>query len=196
MRRHLSIGGRVLLGLVFLLGFLLPMFWHREAEKVTKVLPHGPSKTAFVKEVAPLAQELGQAYGIKPSVLIGQAALETNYGNHLLGGRYRNLYSLKANAHQDKVVLQTQELAKNKWVWVKVPYRVYPTYRASMLDYLERLKNKELGKEKLYQNLLAAKTYKEASTALVLGGYTTDEDYADKLVQLIEEQDLTQYDKK
>lgn len=196
MRRQLALAPRLVLGVMFVAMVLVPLVLNRGIKPATAQLPHRPSQSLFIEQVAPLAQELGPIYGVKPSVLLGQAALATNYGSNLVGGRYRNLYSLTATRHMPEVRLVTEQTVAGKTQLSPLSYQVYPTYRASMLDYLERLKNKELGKEKLYQNLLAAKTYKEASTALVLGGYTTDKDYADKLVNVIEKHDLTKYDKK
>lgn len=195
MRRHLSKKARLVVLAIFLVGFLLPMVANAGPKKAYQVMAGSSDRSVFIQELAPVAQELGKVYGIKPSILLGQAALETDYGRTLLVHRYKNLYATEAVAHADRVTLKVERTVKVKKNWVEVDYQVYPNYRASMIDYLERLKANHLGKEKLYQSLLVAKNYKEASTAFILGGYTTDSNYADDLVKVIEDNKLTKYDK-
>lgn len=194
MRRHLAVGARSIL--VALLAFLvlLPLLSNSGAKKATQSWSKTKDQQAFIKQIAPLAQELGGIYGVKPSILIAQASLETDYGSNLIGGRYKNLYALTAQAHQGKVTLLKETTVKGKTKTEKTSYAIYPDYRSSMIDYLERLKDKQLGKENFYQSLLATKSYKEAATTFILGGYTANRHYPDQLVKIIETHKLDSYD--
>lgn len=193
MRQRLSKRILLLVSTVLFGGLLLVLLANAGVKKAhTDLVP--TDEKAFVADLAPLAQDLGKVYGIKPSVLIAQASLETNYGRQLLGVRYHNLYSTVSVDGRRAVPLQVQETVKGKATWVTKPFQVYPSRRAGMLDYLERLQNKQLGNAQFYQKLITAKSYKEASTAFILGGYTTDRDYADKLVAIIQKHNLEAYD--
>ena len=47
---------------------------------------------------------------------------------------------------------------------------------------------------KKYEKVLLANNYKEAAKALQEAGYATDPQYADKIITMIEEYNLMQYD--
>lgn len=194
MRQRLSKRILLLVSTVLFGGLLVLLVTNVGTNKAHTAIVKVDEKV-FVTELAPLAQDLGKVYGIKPSVLIAQASLETNYGSHLIGVRYHNLYSTLSVDGRQAVPLQVQDTVKGKKTWVTRAFQVYPSRRASMLDYLERLQSKQLGNEQFYQKLITAKSYKEASTAFILGGYTTDRDYADKLVAIIQKHHLEAYDK-
>lgn len=181
----------ILLGLVSALLFF-PMMRNGNQPRVQVVTEVGKVDKAFIRQLAPHAQRLGKAYGLRPSVLLAQAALETDYGRSLLGGKYRNLYGLP-HAQGSGVTLAVAASGKAK-VQSKT-YQVYPTWEASLGDYLARLKAGRLGDKGLYENLVTAPTLERAAQALVDGGFREDKAYADYLLTIIREQKLDQYDK-
>lgn len=193
MRRRFSVKLILAVLIGFILVLVLPLFLMSGTKAADQRVSSRPSDKVFIRSLAPLAQELGKTYGVKPSLLLGQAALETAYGKNLLGHRYHNLYALPSRDGRDAIRLSTKPAGSDKEQVVY--YQVYPTVRASMVDYLNRLKFQEVGQPDLYERLTAAKTYKDAATELVLSRYTTDVDYADQLVAIIEKHDLAQYDK-
>lgn len=194
MRRRFSV--KLILAVLtgFMLTLVLPLFLMSGTKAADQRVASRPSDKAFIRSLAPLAQELGQTYGIKPSLLLAQAALETDYGKNLLGYRYHNLYRLPSMDGRDAVRLKVKEPGRQ--TWQVTYYQVYTNPRASMVDYLNRLRKQKLGQPGLYDRLVKTKTYEEAATELVLSRYTTDVDYADQLVAIIDKHQLTTYDKK
>ncbi|MDU5434313.1 MAG: glucosaminidase domain-containing protein, partial [Enterococcus faecalis] len=54
------------------------------------------SKEEFVAEITPYARELQESYGVLPSIIMGQAVLESNFGQSQLASKYNNLFGIKA----------------------------------------------------------------------------------------------------
>lgn len=185
-------------GVVFVLfGFLtallfFPMVRNGNQPKVQVVTEVGKVDKTFIRQLAPHAKRLGKAYGVRPSVLLAQAALETDYGRSLLGNKYHNLYGLALSEGQGVTVL-LEGAGKTK-AETKT-YQVYSSWEASLSDYLVRLKAGQLGKKSLYADLVHAKTVEQATKSLVDGGFREDKTYASKLQAIIKEQKLEQYDK-
>lgn len=181
----------ILLGLVSALLFF-PMMRNGNQPRVQVVTEVGKVDKAFIRELAPHAKRLGKAYGVRPSVLLAQASLETDYGRSLLGDKYRNLYGLP---HEQGTGVTLAVAASGKAKVQSKTYQVYPTWEASLGDYLARLKAGRLGDKGLYENLVTAPTLERAAQALVDGGFREDNAYADHLLTIIREQKLDQYDK-
>lgn len=188
MRRHLSAKGRLILFIATSLLIFVPLLLSSRPKLADAQVTVSYTEKQFIQDLAPLAQQYGQAYGIRPSVLLAQASLETNYGRTLLATKYNNLYHLLALEGKDHVKLKLDK--KGDLVY----YQVYADWTASLADYLGRLSAGQIGDQDLYERLATAEDYKQASTALILGGYTTDSHYADQLVEIIDKHDLTQYD--
>lgn len=190
MRRPLVNWLRWALLFLFGLAILLPMSLRSGQLWASKRLL-STQPQAFIQQLAPYAQKQGQAYGVKPSILLAQAGLESDYGRNVLAHRYHNLYGLTSSDGRRAVRLP---LAAGKGS-ATAAFSVYLSPEASLEDYLDRLKTKQLGSDRLYEDLKAAKTYKEAATAFALNRYQQDVDYADKLVAIIEKYQLDKYDR-
>lgn len=183
----LFVFGALLAALLF-----FPMIRHGNQPQVPVVTKVGKADSEFIRQLAPHAQRLGKAYGVRPSVLLAQASLETDYGRSLLGAKYRNLYQLTAEQGQG-VTVKVAGKGKDK-VQLKT-YQVYTSWEDSLADYLVRLKAGKLGNKVLYRDLANAESLEEAAQALVDGGYRKDKAYASQVLSLIKEQKLERYDK-
>ena len=62
------------------------------------------SKEEFVAEITPYARELQESYGVLPSIIMGQAVLESNFGQSQLASKYNNLLGLKHMAINQKSI--------------------------------------------------------------------------------------------
>lgn len=146
------------------------------------------NKKQFINLMAPGAQLGYTQYHILPSVTIAQAILETGWGKYMVGN---NVFGIKAQSGYTgpKVTVQTTEYVRGKRVKVYADFRAYRSYNESMVDHA-----KLLGESSRYQAVRSAKTYKEACTQLQKCGYATDPKYANKLIQLIEQNKLHAYD--
>mgnify|MGYP002228032876 CR=1 FL=1 len=53
------------------------------------------TRQQFIDQLAPHAKQLQQGYGVLPSIILGQAILESNWGQSQLASQYKNLSALK-----------------------------------------------------------------------------------------------------
>ncbi|WP_213356551.1 glycoside hydrolase family 73 protein [Enterococcus casseliflavus] len=148
----------------------------------------------FIEELAPYAQELQKGYGILPSIIIGQAILESDWGKSSLASEYNNLFGIKSFGHSKKVTLDTQEFYNGEWVTIQGDFRVYDTWEESMDDHTMLFVNGVDWNPALYVNVLTANDYRSAAQALQDAGYATDPDYASKIIQVIETYQLNRFD--
>ncbi|WEV54885.1 glycoside hydrolase family 73 protein [Leuconostocaceae bacterium ESL0723] len=152
------------------------------------------AKRAWIKQLVPTAQNLQLQTGVLPSISIGQAILESDWGQSDLASRYHNLYGVKASAATPSVVLPTQEFQNDRWVTVDARFAVYPNWAASMGAHARLLAHGTTWNSQQYQHVMAAHDYQEAAQALVKDGYATDPTYANKLIEVITYWQLGQYD--
>ncbi|MFV0560282.1 MAG: glycoside hydrolase family 73 protein [Enterococcus sp.] len=148
----------------------------------------------FIKTLVPHAQELQDGYGILPSIIIGQAILESNWGESLLASEYNNLFGMKAYGDQPKVNLETKEFMNEEWITIQGDFRVYDSWSASLDDHTLLFVKGVDWNPALYEGVLTATNYREAAQALQDAGYATDPGYAEKIIQVIETYNLNQYD--
>ncbi|MGX7148533.1 glycoside hydrolase family 73 protein [Enterococcus ureasiticus] len=152
------------------------------------------SKEQFIDRISPHAKELQASYGVLPSIIIGQAILESNWGQSTLASKYNNLFGIKAYGDQKKVNLETREYINEEWIVIQGDFRVYNTWEESMDDHTRLFVNGVTWNPRLYEHVLLAKNYKQAARALQDAGYATDPTYADKVIHVIESYDLNKYD--
>ncbi|MDN6639636.1 MAG: glycoside hydrolase family 73 protein [Tetragenococcus sp.] len=152
------------------------------------------TKQEFIDRLLPHAEELQEGYGILPSIIIGQAILESNWGSSQLAHEYNNLFGIKAYGDQDKVNLETKEYVNEQWVTIKGEFRVYNSWEESMDDHTMLFVNGVDWDPQMYEDVLTAQNYQEAADALQEAGYATDPGYSDKIKDVIERYQLDQYD--
>lgn len=148
----------------------------------------------FIEKIAPQAQELQQGYGVLPSIIIGQAILESNWGKSSLAADYNNLFGVKAGENQKSVSLETKEFYNEQWVTIKGDFRVYDSWADSLDDHTKLFVNGTTWNPAQYEKVLTAQNYQEAAQALQDSGYATDPDYAQKIISVIESYSLDRYD--
>ena len=151
-------------------------------------------KENFIKVVAPIAQREDKQYGVLPSVTIAQACLESNYGQSTLAKEYNNLFGVKGTNPNTSKVLTTKEFVNGRWETIHGRFQIYDSYDASIRAHTLLFVKGTTWNPNQYQHVLAAKDYKTQAKALETDGYATDPTYANKLINLIEEFKLNQYD--
>lgn len=116
--------------------------------------------------------------GAKWSTLVAaQWALESGYGKHTSGKN--NYFGLKGQGASRK----TQEFVDGKWVTISADFMDFPNLGACV-RYLVTRWYKDWDK---YEGVDRAPTIEAAANELVKQGYATDPQYAQKLMQLIED---------
>ncbi|OJG19891.1 N-acetylmuramoyl-L-alanine amidase [Enterococcus canis] len=152
------------------------------------------TKEEFIERIAPHARELQEAYGVLPSIIIGQAILESNWGQSQLASKYNNLFGIKAYGDVKKISLKTQEFVNEEWITTDGDFRVYDSWEESMDDHTNLFLNGTSWNPQLYQGVIAADNYRAAAQALQDAGYATDPGYAQKVIEVIETYQLNKYD--
>lgn len=163
--------------------------------------------TEFIQTIAPLAMELGEEYGLYPSVIIAQAALESGWGGKSpdLSDDYvlslppnYNLFGVKGEYNGNSVAVKTKEFDKklNDYIEIVDFFRKYPSYKESLLDYVNKMKYNTTTKDPyIYSGtwVVNAASAFDATSSLT-GIYATDPEYHNKLNRIIKNYNLTQYD--
>lgn len=150
-----------------------------------------PDQAKFISRIAKSAQKVGMEYDLYPSVIIAQAALESNWGASDLAQKpYHNLFGVKGDFNGRSVRQPTIEYTKEgKSVKIQDFFRWYENDYQSLCDYAETLN------DPLYIGVHRgqAANFREATHAL-LGKYATDPHYDRKLNRVIQTYQLTKYD--
>lgn len=151
----------------------------------------------FLKKIADDAQEIGQKEGIYASVMMAQAILESGSGNSLLSSEpNHNLFGIKGSYKGSSVTFNTLEQdSSGQSYQIRAQFRKYPSYKESLEDYADLIKNGLTDNPDFYKPTWKSETkdYKEA-TKYLEGRYATDRQYSQKLNEIIEAYDLTKYD--
>lgn len=139
----------------------------------------------FFAEFAPLAQEVGKKYDLYPSVILAQAAAESNFGESELSKHYNNYFGIKGKG----VVLPTMEMEGEEKKMVQDGFRTYGSARESFYDY-----GKLIAKAPRYEAVRRAESPEAYARALYPAGYSTNPRYGDILIRTMEAYNLKTYD--
>lgn len=148
----------------------------------------------FIKEVAPAAQREQRKYHIPASITIAQAGLESNWGRSRLAAKYNNLFGIKANTEQHRVLMYTSENVNGKEIKVKQYFQTYHSWADSISAHTKLIVNGTADNHDRFKAVTEAKNYRDAALALQRGGYATDPNYASKLIYAIKKFNLNKYD--
>jgi Muramidase (flagellum-specific) len=167
-------------------------------ENWTKNFPtyDGDSKqTQFIQRIAPAAVLIADQYGIYPSVMIAQAALESSWGQSDLATVYNNLMGTKGTWKGESITVRTREDVNGESVYINAGFSVYDSWGASLYRYGNLMRNGLNWDTEYYHGTWRENTdsYLEA-TDWLQGRYATDTSYANKLNQTIQTFNLEQYD--
>lgn len=153
----------------------------------------GVDKEDFIVAIAPHAQKAQREYGTRPSVLIAQAALESNWGESELAQEANNYFGIKGTNSDPQYA--TREFWQNEWETTQASFKAYESMEDSVMDYADLMKNGTSWNSDIYNDVIEAETYKEAANAVQEAGYATDPDYAEKIIRIIEQYQLYELDR-
>lgn len=138
----------------------------------------------FVNEIAPIVcneyikrVEKGERR-ILPCTVIAQAALESGYNINA-----PTLFGIKG----DGVILDTREYVNGEYVNIRDSFKAYPTITAAVQGYYDLMQTNR------YEPATSAVEYMEECHQLYKCGYATDPLYPTKLMDIIEKNNLEQY---
>ncbi|WP_242775180.1 glycoside hydrolase family 73 protein [Brevibacillus parabrevis] len=148
---------------------------------------------AFIELVAGSARQSYLNYHIFPSITIAQAILESGWGQKVpvdstTGRSSYNLFGIKGTGPAGSVITVSKEVVNGETVSHPSEFKAYYNYQQSIDDHAQFLL------KPAYKKVLMAQTPQEAAQALSKAGYATDPQYADKLIRLIQNYNLSAYD--
>ena len=135
----------------------------------------------FVSKMSRAATLASQQSGVPARLIMGQAALESGWGQREIkheDGR-TNLFGIKAGpSWKGKVVnVLTTEYEGGVAKKVTQPFRAYSSYEESFADYARLI-----GTSPRYESVTQARNEIEAARRIQSSGYATDPQYAQKLI--------------
>lgn len=141
----------------------------------------------FQDKLTAHAEEASRTTGIPAKFMLGQAALESGWGKHVIraadGGTSHNLFGIKATGGwKGKTVDAVTTEYVNGVAQKRVEkFRAYDSYADSFRDYAKLLRDNPR-----YEKVLAnASDVKGFAQGLQRAGYATDPNYAAKLTNII-----------
>lgn len=91
--------------------------------------------------------DLCKKYNLYPSVMIAQAALESNWGRSELGKAPNyNLFGIKGSYNGKSVTMKTWEYSDSKgWYQINANFAKYPSHKESLEDNAKNLEMAQVG---------------------------------------------------
>lgn len=160
----------------------------------TSVLAQTVEET-FVNRIGEEAKNVCRDSDLYASVLIAQAAIESNFGRSGLSTPpINNLFGIKGAYNGQCVLVDTKEDdgAGNLYN-IKAAFKKYPSTRASITDYVKLLSEYSNGFYSGAKKSVTNGDYRRA-TSFLTGRYATDTSYHNKLNYIISRYDLTRFD--
>lgn len=149
------------------------------------------TRAQFIKIIAPIAMADSKQSQILASLTIAQAILESADGNSSLATEGKALFGIKASGDwRGKVWTgRTVEYYDENRTVIIAGFRAYDNWEESIADHSNFLRSKTR-----YAKVVGEKNYKKACQYIYEAGYATDPNYTQKLISLIETNNLTKYD--
>ena len=143
-----------------------------------------PQEKYIAKYSATAVREMYRT-GVPASITLAQGLLESRYGQSELASKGNNHFGIKCHDWKGKT-MKVDDDRRNEC------FRVYGSADESFRDHSDFLRYRDRYKF-LFENELT--DYKAWAHGLKKAGYATDPQYASKLIKIIEDYNLSQYDR-
>lgn len=148
------------------------------------------TNSEFIEKIGTLAREDMKKSKILASLTIAQAILESNWGRSTLAQAPNyNLFGIKGDYNGAYCTFNTQEFLNGKWCTVSANFRKYPSWSESLADHSALFNTWDR-----YANLRGNYNYRDVCNKVREDGYATDPSYSSKLINIIEQYNLTRFD--
>lgn len=135
---------------------------------------------------------LAKEYNIFPEVMMGQAILESGWGQSTLAKYNKNLFGVKVPYSErgkgKGVVYKTNEEINGKTIRISDEFRKFDTYEQSIRQYLNLLTGDYYSRF----GVNTAKNYKEQIQRIKAAGYATDSRYVNSVLNVISSSNLSE----
>lgn len=148
--------------------------------------------TDFINRMSQPVLKVSRQNHLYGSVMMAQAALESNWGTSELSLNAHNYFGVKGNYDGHSVTMSTAEANPSGSMYnTLAQFKVYPSAQASLKDYARVLRGGTTWNPFLYEGAWRenASSYMTA-TNIVAENYATDKNYASKLNKIIADYDL------
>lgn len=127
----------------------------------------------FIQQIMPYAIEASKRTGVDPRIIVGQAALESNYGQSAPG---MNFFGIKSHGKEGGQTLNTTEYGSGGYYKTADSFRKYGSMGESVDDYA-----RFITENKRYAPMREAQGIDAQLDALQKSKYATDPQYASKV---------------
>lgn len=156
---------------------------------------------SFLESIKAGAIRSWHEHKVLPSLVGAQAALESGWGQSGLAKNGKNLFGIKAGSDipsTKKGKYPTKEFIDGKWIEVEAYFRHYDNWSESVADHGAFFTSTDFRKDN-YKAVIGEKDYKKAVAAILQpiakSSYATDPNYASKIIDIIEKNNLQAWDK-
>lgn len=148
------------------------------------------TNTEFIEKIGALAREDMKKSKILASLTIAQAILESSWGRSALAQAPNyNLFGIKGDYNGAYCTFPTSEYINGAWCTVNANFRKYPSWAESLADHSALFNRWDR-----YANLRGNYNYRDVCNKVREDGYATDPSYSSKLINIIEQYNLTRFD--
>lgn len=164
------------------------------------------SEAKVIAKVGPLFTADQKKNGILASVSLAQFILESGFGKSELAQNANNCFGMKkylsgnswGGSSWDGSSIYTKHTKEQdtdgSYTTITADFRKYPCVEDSIADHSAYLLGAKNGSDLRYEGLKGCADYKKAAQIIKDGGYATSLAYVDRLCEIIERWNLTQYD--
>lgn len=148
------------------------------------------TNSEFIEKIGALAREDMKKSKILASLTIAQAILESGWGKSALSQPPNyNLFGIKGDYNGAFCTFPTSEYLNGRWCTVNANFRKYPSWAESLADHSALFNRWDR-----YANLRGNYNYRDVCNKVREDGYATDPSYSAKLINIIEQYNLTRFD--
>jgi flagellum-specific peptidoglycan hydrolase FlgJ len=150
-----------------------------------KVTPEMSPREAYVARYASMARTEMKRSGVPASITLAQGMLESGNGTSRLAVKGRNHFGIKCHSWEGRQIFEDDDRAQEC-------FRRYRSVRDSYRDHSDFLRTRNR-----YSALfeLEPDDYRGWAQGLQRAGYATNPKYAERLIALIEAEDLQRFDR-
>jgi len=150
------------------------------------------ARKAFIERIGNAARADMARSGVLASMKTAQAILESRWGTSVLATKANALFGIKSDSRWSGLVFTvgSKEVFNGIRITVNIDFRAYDSWERSIADHAEFVMS-----ESRYAHTLGETDYMVACRAIHAAGYATDPDYSNKLIKLIQDYNLNDYDR-
>lgn len=148
-----------------------------------------PHTKTFLEKYSGPAKSAAKKWKIPASALLAQAAQESGWGRHVTNNAF---FGIKGKSPSGKsTAFATSEFVNGKKISIVDSFRAYKDFAEAANDYGRFLSENPRYKGCFRKDVSAEQFVRELAQA----GYATDPRYAEKILAIIQKNELTKYDK-